>query len=94
MATQGRKILLLCDNAPSHTHDPSKYPNLQIEFFTPNLMAWIQPNDAGTIRRWKEYYKRHFIQRAIDRGEAGERGILQGQSARSNVDRRQRLGAS
>jgi hypothetical protein len=49
MAEQGRKVLLLVNNVPSHKHDPAKYPHICIEFFAPNLTAFIQPNEAGII---------------------------------------------
>ncbi|KDN51164.1 hypothetical protein RSAG8_00793, partial [Rhizoctonia solani AG-8 WAC10335] len=75
MERQGRHILLLCDNAPSHIYDASKYPHIRVEFFAPNLTAWIQPNDAGIIRCWKANYKRLFIQQAIERDDAGEDNI-------------------
>lgn len=72
MAQRGRKALLLCDNAPSHIHDPAKYPNLQIKFFTPNLTAWIQPNDAGIIQSFKAHYKRAYVRETIERDKRGE----------------------
>ena len=75
MERQGRHILLLCDNAPSHIYNPSKYPHIWVAFFAPYLTAWIQPNDAGIIRCWKANYKRLFIQQAIKRDDAGEDDI-------------------
>ncbi|QRW26507.1 tigger transposable element-derived protein [Rhizoctonia solani] len=69
MQHQGRHILLLCDNAPSHKHDVTHYSNIRIEFLAPNLTAWVQPMDAGIIRCFKAMYKREFIRLAIARDE-------------------------
>ena len=44
----GRKVLLLVDNATSHTVI-KEYENVRIVFFGPNLTSRIQPLDAGTI---------------------------------------------
>lgn len=71
MRLQGRFILLLCDNAPCHIHNPADYPNIRIEFFAPKLTAWIQPMDAGIIRCFKSHYKRAFVRLAIARDDAG-----------------------
>lgn len=71
MRRQGRYILLLCDNAPSHKHDPEDYPHVRIEFLAPNLTAWIQPPDGGIIRSFKAHYKRRFIRSALERDEQG-----------------------
>ncbi|CAE6458781.1 unnamed protein product [Rhizoctonia solani] len=46
MRRQNRYILLLCDNAPSHKHNPADYPHVRVEFLAPNLTAWIQPMDG------------------------------------------------
>ncbi|KEP50554.1 DDE superfamily endonuclease [Rhizoctonia solani 123E] len=75
MKKQKRKILLLCDNAPSHIHDQKKYSNVRIEHFAPNLTAWIQPNDAGIIQCLKSYYKQAFIYKVIERDNQGEKNI-------------------
>ncbi|QRV93706.1 DDE superfamily endonuclease [Ceratobasidium sp. AG-Ba] len=75
MAQQGRKVLLLVDNAPSHIHKPELYPNVRVEFFAPNLTAWIQPNDAGIIQSFKSNYRREFILKTIERANNGEQNI-------------------
>ncbi|KZO92477.1 DDE-domain-containing protein, partial [Calocera viscosa TUFC12733] len=71
MREQGRKVLLLIDNAPSHIFDKSVITNIQVEFFPPNMTSRIQPLDAGVIRAFKAHYKRFFCERAIDREELG-----------------------
>ncbi|KAG8739663.1 hypothetical protein FRC10_005290 [Ceratobasidium sp. 414] len=76
MAVEGRKVLLLCDNAPSHIHDQDQYPNVRVEYFAPNLTAWIQPNDAGIIQSFKAKYKNAYIQKTIERYEKGEPDVF------------------
>ncbi|QRV79154.1 tigger transposable element-derived protein 4 [Ceratobasidium sp. AG-Ba] len=71
MAQQHRHILLLIDNAPSHRHTASDYPNLRIEPLAPNLTAWIQPMDAGIIRCFKAHYRNGLTRLVLDRDNAG-----------------------
>lgn len=71
MQRQNRYILLLCDNAPSHSHNPADYPHVGIEYLAPNLTAWVQPMDGGIIRCFKAMYKREFVQLAIERDYQG-----------------------
>lgn len=75
MQRQGRHVILLCDNAPSHKHNPADYPNIRIEFFAPNLTAWIQPMDSGIIRCFKSHYRRRFTRMAIRRDDEGVKQI-------------------
>ena len=74
MRSQKRHILLTIDNFSGHLIDyvPT---NIQIEFFEPNLTAFVQPLDAGIIRCFKAHYQNNFCQRAIQLDEAGERDI-------------------
>ena len=74
MRSQKRHILLTIDNFSGHIIDyvPT---NIQIEFFEPNLTAFVQPLDAGIIRCFKAHYWNNFCQRAIQLDEAGERDI-------------------
>ncbi|EUC55975.1 tigger transposable element derived-like protein, putative, partial [Rhizoctonia solani AG-3 Rhs1AP] len=57
MRRQGRYILLLCDNAPSHKHDPAQYPHVRVEFLAPNLTSHIQPMDGESIQYRLLYYR-------------------------------------
>jgi hypothetical protein len=66
MHQQNRRVLLLCDNASSHSHDAAAYPNLEVVFLPPNLTAWLQPMDAGIIRTFKSNYRRLLSQNALD----------------------------
>ena len=62
------------DNFAGHqiAYEPT---NVQIEFFKPNLTAFVQPLDAGVIRCFKAYYCHSFCSRALDLDDAGERDI-------------------
>ena len=71
MCHQGRHILLLCDNVPSHKHNPTNYSHVQVEFLVPNLTAWIQPMDGGIIASFKAQYKQQFIWLALDQDNQG-----------------------
>ncbi|KIO27065.1 hypothetical protein M407DRAFT_73789, partial [Tulasnella calospora MUT 4182] len=72
MKKEGRKVLLLVDNAPSHIFEPASLTHVRVEFLDPNMTSRIQPQDAGVIRAFKAHYRRNFCQRAISREEAGE----------------------
>ncbi|CUA72364.1 Tigger transposable element-derived protein 6 [Homo sapiens] [Rhizoctonia solani] len=71
MASQGRRILLLCNNASSHKHDPARTPNIEVYHLPPNLTAWIQPMDAGIIRNFKSNYRRLHTKFVLDREATG-----------------------
>ena len=71
MQHQNRRICLLIDNAPSHLYDPSKFPNITIVRFEPNMTSHVQPMDAGVIRNFKVHYSRLFNMRAIANFDAG-----------------------
>ncbi|EIN10152.1 DDE-domain-containing protein, partial [Punctularia strigosozonata HHB-11173 SS5] len=75
MRSQGRHIILLIDNFSGHAIDyiPT---NIEIEFFTPNLTAAVQPLDAGVIRCVKAHYRIAFCIRALDLDDAGEANIF------------------
>ncbi len=49
---QGRKLLLLADNAPSHC-SVSDLTNIRVEFLPKNTTSLIQPCDAGIIKNFK-----------------------------------------
>lgn len=74
MRSQKRHILLIIDNFSGHfiNYAPT---NIQIEFFEPNLTAFVQPLDAGIIRCFKAHYRNNFCRRAIQLDEAGDRDI-------------------
>ena len=51
---QGRNILLLIDNAPTHAlYENTHLTNVTIEHLPPNIMAHLQPCDQGIINSFK-----------------------------------------
>ncbi|MDW3631436.1 MAG: hypothetical protein QOK71_08365 [Nitrososphaeraceae archaeon] len=54
MQRQNRNILLLLDNAPTHTvNESTNLTNIKIHFLPPNTTAFLQPCDAGIINSFK-----------------------------------------
>lgn len=54
MRRQGRNILLLIDNAPTHAlYETTNLTNITIEHFPPNTTAHLQPCDQGIINSFK-----------------------------------------
>ena len=70
LKVKGRKILLLQDNFSAHII-PNNLENIQVENFSPNLTAHVQPKDQGIIQCFKAHYRTKFIERAIDRYDEG-----------------------
>lgn len=64
LARQGRNILLLLDNAPSHVVDT--YSNITIQFLPPNTTAKIQPMDQGILRLVKLAYRARITDMYLD----------------------------
>ncbi|EGO04260.1 hypothetical protein SERLA73DRAFT_148846 [Serpula lacrymans var. lacrymans S7.3] len=57
---KGRHILLLQDNFSGHVV-PSRFTNIHVENFEPNLTSHVQPNDQGIIRCFKAHYWAAYI---------------------------------
>ena len=54
MRQQNRNILLLVDNAPTHSlYETTNLTNITIHFLPPNTTAHLQPCDAGIIHSFK-----------------------------------------
>ncbi len=54
MRAQGRNIILLIDNAPTHSlYENTNLTNITIEFLSPNTTAHLQPCDQGIINSFK-----------------------------------------
>jgi len=65
---QGRKILLLIDNAPVHIileETAEKLDSLKVELLPPNTTTFLQPCDAGVIHSFKCKYRALFVQNRI-----------------------------
>jgi len=65
MRLQGKHVVLLVDNASSHTESGLLLTNTKLKFLPPNTTSHIQPMDAGIIRNFKCHYKKllcsHFL---------------------------------
>ena len=65
LRNEGRRIILLVDNATSHKIPPA-VTNIHIHYLPPNMTACIQPLDAGIIKSFKSHYRRFQLQRMVD----------------------------
>jgi len=72
MSLTGRKVILLVDNAASHTTGDLNLRSVRLHFLPPNTTAHIQPMDAGIIKTFKTYYRKQLIQLYIECAETGE----------------------
>jgi hypothetical protein len=74
MRAQQRKVCLHLDNFSGHyiEYEPT---NVKLNYFKPNLTAWVQPLDAGIIRCFKAHYRRRFCEEALKRDAIGEADI-------------------
>jgi hypothetical protein len=69
---QGRQVLLLLDNCPSHI--PLKkfaemnvvLRNNHVFYMPPNMTSAVQPCDVGIIRTFKAYYRKRFNNLFLD----------------------------
>jgi hypothetical protein len=73
MQRQNHHIVLLCDNASSHSHDNTAYSNVKVIYLPPNLTAWLQPMAAGIIKNFKACYRRFHTRYAL---ELDVRGVV------------------
>lgn len=83
MASQGKSIVMLMDNASSHDI-PSvsateqhglqtiKLTNVLVVFLPANTTSHVQPLDAGIIAAFKAHYKAHMLRWYIEQYEATE----------------------
>ena len=71
--TEGRKILLLVDNASVHGSEENHpvLSNVHLHFLPKNTTAILQPLDAGVIACVKKRYQKKQIERGIDLIEQG-----------------------
>jgi hypothetical protein len=65
MVAEGRKVLLLLDNATSHA-EPKTLRNVKVLFLPPNTTSCLQPLDAGIIRAFKAYFRCHHLRHLIE----------------------------
>ena len=75
MKKQNRNILLLLDNAPTHSiSESTNLTNVRVYFLPPNTTALLQPCDAGIINSFKVNYKKLFLQKKISDYEEERNG--------------------
>ena len=65
LRSQGERILLLIDNAPSHPDLDAELSNIKLEFLPKNTTSLIQPCDAGIINCMKVHYTGLLCDRVI-----------------------------
>lgn len=70
MSLQGRKIILLVDNATVH-RSGKDYSNVKIVFLPKNTTALIQPLDQGVIKTLKSYYRTQLVRKMMSAIESG-----------------------
>lgn len=69
---EGRKVLLLVDNCPSHPKSvQEKLRAIKLSFFPPNATSVLQPLDLGIIRTLKHYYRYALVKRRLDHMDKG-----------------------
>jgi len=62
MRVQNRNIILLINNAPTHSlYENTNLTNIKIEFLPPNTTSHLQPCDQGIIISFKVYFNLHII---------------------------------
>lgn len=64
MKLKKKKALLILDNASSHTPGLN-LSNVTLQFLPPNTTSHIQPMDAGIIRNFKLYYRKHHVRHLV-----------------------------
>jgi hypothetical protein len=64
MKLQKRNVILLIDNASSHTNESKS--NVKIHYLPPNTTSILQPMDAGIIWSFKTAYKKILLKHYIN----------------------------
>jgi hypothetical protein len=73
MRACGRHILLLLDNASSHSAGDLVFTNVRVEFLPPNTTAFLQPMDAGVIAAFKVAYRGRQLRWVYDKIKRGDK---------------------
>ncbi|XP_064479100.1 tigger transposable element-derived protein 4-like [Ornithodoros turicata] len=60
MRWEGRRILIIVDNAPSHIMTKN-LPNVEVKFLPPNLTSAVQPLDQGITQSVKLPYRKLLL---------------------------------
>jgi hypothetical protein len=76
MRDENRNILLLVDNAPTHTlTEEVTLTNVIIHYLPPNTTTHLQPCDAGIIHSFKAHYKKLFLEKKINNFDVEQTGL-------------------
>lgn len=67
-----RKVIILVENAVSHSHGDLQLKNVTLHFLPPNTTAHIQPMDAGIIKAFEVHYRKQLVQHYINSVEKDE----------------------
>jgi hypothetical protein len=70
MVKKNRRIILFLDNYPVHT--PLVLSNVKLIFFPKNTTAGTQPLDAGIIKNFKHYYRKHMLDHLLNEDDADD----------------------
>ncbi|UYV65779.1 hypothetical protein LAZ67_3005441 [Cordylochernes scorpioides] len=70
LVSEGRRILLLLDNATSHCVPNDGLSNIKIHFLPPNMTASLQPLDSGIIKSFKAQYRKIQLQKMVELADA------------------------
>ncbi|UYV60678.1 hypothetical protein LAZ67_1001867 [Cordylochernes scorpioides] len=70
LVSEGRRILLLLDNATSHCVPNDGLSNIKIHFLPPNMTASLQPLDNGIIKSFKAQYRKLQLQKMVELADA------------------------
>ncbi|UYV79285.1 hypothetical protein LAZ67_17001909 [Cordylochernes scorpioides] len=70
LVSEGRRILLLLDNATSHCVPNDGLSNIKIHFLPPNMTASLQPLDIGIIKSFKAQYRKLHLQKMVELADA------------------------
>ncbi|UYV64827.1 TIGD6 [Cordylochernes scorpioides] len=70
LVSEGRRILLLLDNATSHSVPNDGLSNIKIHFLPPNMTASLQPLDSGIIKSFKAQYSKLQLQKMVELADA------------------------
>ena len=68
MRAQGKKILLLVDNAPTHGKEDEipSFSNIEVYYLPPNTTAHLQPLDARIINSFKAKYRKLLVENRVE----------------------------
>ena len=76
MKRMNQKILLLLDNFSGHKWHKENITNIEILFFSLNLMPFVQPADAGIIHCLKAIFCKLILCRSLDCEDACKDNIF------------------